>query len=97
MLNVNKTALEQVDDLMKFATDDPKKFNSIVTDKNLLDKAFIETLITRGELVRSEYNQQINTPDGQFVGANINDAIAFFRNPDNNGLKNKLENKLKLF
>ena len=82
---------------MKFATDDPKKFNSIVTDKNLLDKAFIETLITRGELVRSEYNQQINTPDGQFVGANINDAIAFFKNPDNNGLKNKLENKLKLF
>ena len=94
---LNKTTLEQVDDLMKFATDDPKKFNSIVTDKNLLDKAFIETLITRGELVRSEYNQQINTPDGQFVGANINDAIAFFKNPDNNGLKNKLENKLKLF
>ncbi|MGZ7897726.1 hypothetical protein, partial [Haemophilus sp. SZY H54] len=94
---LNKTALEQVDDLMKFATEDPKKFNSIVTDKNLLDKAFIEILITRGELVRSEYNQQINTPDGLFVGANINDAIAFFKNPDNNGLKNKLENKLKLF
>jgi hypothetical protein len=91
-----KTSLEQIDDLMKFASDEPKKFNAIVTDRNLLDKAFIETLITRGELVRSEYNQQINTPDGQFIGANINDAIAYFKNPDNAGLKTKLENKLKL-
>lgn len=91
-----KTNLEQVNDLMMFATNEPKKFNSIVTDKNLLDKAFIETLITRGELVRSDYNQQINTPDGQFIGANMNDAIAYFKNPDNAGLKTKLENKLKL-
>ena len=91
-----KSNLEQVNDLMMFATNDPKKFNSIVTDKNLLDKAFIETLITRGELVRSDYNQQINTPDGQFIGANMNDAIAYFKNPDNAGLKTKLENKLKL-
>lgn len=91
-----KSNLEQVNDLMMFATNDPKKFNSIVTDKNLLDKAFIETLITRGELVRSDYNQQINTPDGQFIGANMNDAIAYFKNPDNAGLKIKLENKLKL-
>ena len=91
-----KSNLEQVNDLMMFATNDSKKFNSIVTDKNLLDKAFIETLITRGELVRSDYNQQINTPDGQFIGANMNDAIAYFKNPDNAGLKTKLENKLKL-
>lgn len=93
---IAKSSLEQVNDLMMFATNDPKKFNSIVTDKNLLDKAFIETLITRGELVRSDYNQQINTPDGQFIGANMNDAIAYFKNPDNAGLKTKLENKLKL-
>lgn len=94
---LSKTALTQSKELMDFATTNPRKFNEFVNDKNLLDKAFIETLITRGELVRSEYNQQINTPDGQFVGANINDAIAFFKNPDNNGLKTKLENKLKLF
>ena len=94
---LSKTALIQSKELMDFAQTNPRKFNEFVNDKNLLDKAFIETLITRGELVRSEYNQQINTPDGQFVGANINDAIAFFKNPDNNGLKNKLENKLKLF
>lgn len=91
-----KSNLEQIDELTSFVQDNPKKFNSIVTDKNIMEKAFIEMLILRGELVRSDYNQQINTPDGQFIGANMNDAIAFFANPNNAGLKTKLESKLKL-
>ena len=74
----------------------PRKFNEFVNDKNLHDKAFSETLITRGELVRSDFNQQISTPDGEFIGANINEAISYFKNPNNAGLKTKLENKLKL-
>lgn len=93
---LSKTALVQSKELMDFATANPRKFNEFVNDKNLLDKAFIETLITRGELVRSDFNQQISTPDGEFIGANINEAIIYFKNPNNAGLKTKLENKLKL-
>lgn len=93
---LSKTALVQSKELMDFATTNPRKFNEFVNDRNLLDKAFIETLITRGELVRSDFNQQISTPDGEFIGANINEAISYFKNPNNAGLKTKLENKLKL-
>lgn len=93
---LSKTGLIQSKELMDFATANPRKFNEFVNDKNLLDKAFIETLITRGELVRSDFNQQISTPDGEFIGANINEAISYFKNPNNAGLKTKLENKLKL-
>lgn len=93
---LSKTALIQSKELMDFATINPRKFNEFINDKNLLDKAFIETLITRGELVRSDFNQQISTPDGEFIGANINEAISYFKNPNNAGLKTKLENKLKL-
>lgn len=94
--SLSKTSLVQSKELMDFATTNPRKFNEFVNDKNLLDKAFIETLITRGELVRSDFNQQISTPDGEFIGANINEAISYFKNPNNAGLKTKLENKLKL-
>lgn len=93
---LSKTALVQSKELMDFANINPRKFNEFVNDKNLLDKAFIETLITKGELVRSDFNQQISTPDGEFIGANINEAIIYFKNPNNVGLKTKLENKLKL-
>lgn len=93
---LSRTALIQSKELMDFATTNPRKFNEFVNDKNLLDKAFIETLIARGELVRSDFNQQISTPDGEFIGANINEAISYFKNPNNAGLKTKLENKLKL-
>ena len=60
-------------------------------------KSFIETLISRGELVRSEFNQQISTADGSFVGSNMNEAIAWFENPKNSDIRTAYENKLKLF
>ena len=55
----------------------------------------IENLILRGELVRTDYNQQITKADGTFIGANINDAIAWFENPANKGERTIFENKLK--
>lgn len=82
--------------IMDFATENPSKFNKIYKDKNLESKAFIETLISRGELVRAEFNQQISTPDGTFIGANLNEAVAFFENPDNAAMKMRLESKLKV-
>ena len=83
-------------ELMDFVNEDPAKFNKFVNDKNIQVKCFIEMCIARGELVRSELNQQISTPDGQFIGENVNAAVAYFNNPNNAGLKTQLENKMKL-
>ena len=58
-------------------------------------KAFIETCIIRGELVRSDFNQQISTPDGTFIGANMNEAIAWFENDANKAIRSALESKIK--
>lgn len=82
--------------VMDFINTNPDKFNKLVTDKNIKLKAFIETLITRGELVRSEFNQQISTPDGTFIGANMNEAIAWFENEKNKDVRTAFENKLNL-
>ena len=80
--------------IMDFLNTNPDKFNKLVTDKNIKNKAFIETLIARGELVRSDFNQQISMPDGTFVGANMNEAIAWFENEANKATRTALENKL---
>ena len=82
--------------VMDFVNTNPDKFNKLVTDKHIQIKAFIETLITRGELVRSEFNQQISMPDGTFVGSNMNEAIAWFENENNKAVRTALESKLKL-
>lgn len=82
--------------VMNFVNEHADKFNKFVNDTHIIDKAFIETLIIRGELIRSEFNQQISTADGQFIGSNMNEAIAWFENPDNKAIKNSFEQKLKL-
>lgn len=92
-----KTDNEKMAYLMDFVNTQPEKFNKIVTDKHIVTKAFIETLIVRGELVRSEFNQQISTAEGTLIGSNMNAAVAYFNNPDNKDLKELFENKLKMF
>lgn len=82
--------------VMDFVNTNPDKFNKLILDKNIQMKAFIETLIVRGELIRSDFNQQISLPDGTFVGANMNEAVAWFENDANKDVKSALENKLKL-
>lgn len=83
--------------LMDYVNNHPDKFNKLFADKHITTRAFIETLIVRGELVRSEFNQQISTADGTLIGSNMNTAIAFFNNPDNKDIKELYENKLKMF
>jgi hypothetical protein len=83
--------------LDKFSTDSPDKFNKMFADKNLNVKAFVENLIARGELIRLEYNQNITTSTGEFIGANMNEAVAYFNNPANADVRKAYENKLKLF
>lgn len=91
-----KDSTEKTAMLIAFVNEHPDKFNKFFSDKNVLTKAFIEKLIVRGELIRAEFNQQISTADGTFVGSNMNEAVAFFNNPDNKELKDVFENKLKL-
>ena len=82
---------------MDYVNSYPDKFNKLFADKNIVTRAFIETLIVRGELVRSDFNQQISTADGTLIGSNMNGAVAFFNNPDNKDMKDLYENKLKMF
>lgn len=87
--------IERQNKLDKFSTDEPVKFNKLCGDKNIRLMATIEKLIAKGELVRAEYNQNISTVDGEFIGANIKEAIAWFNNPDNSSVVNAFYNRLK--
>lgn len=94
---VAKAKDEKESILINYVNENPDKFNKLVSDKNVIMKAFVETLIMRGELVRSEYNQQISTADGTFIGSNMNEAVTYFNNPNNASVKSAFENKIKLF
>lgn len=87
--------LEREIKLDKFSSDEPVKFNRIFNNKDAKLIATIETLIARGELIRSQYNQNITTPDGDFIGANIGEAVAYFKNPENISIVNAYYSKLK--
>lgn len=95
---VNSLLSERIDresQLDKFSTSEPVKFNSIVKDRDLRIKSFIELLIARGEFVRSQFNQNITTQDGEFIGANMKEAIAWAKNPENENVLAAFKNKLK--
>ena len=81
--------------LDKFSIEEPVKFNKIFNNKDVKLIASIEMLIARGELLRSQYNQNITSPDGDFIGANMNEAVAWFKNTENSSVVNALMNKLK--
>lgn len=95
---VNSLLSERMDkenQLDKFSAIEPVKFNSIVKDKDLRIKSLIELLIARGEFVRSQFNQNITTQDGEFIGANMKEAIAWAKNPENENVLAAFKNKLK--
>lgn len=95
---VNSLKSERLDkeiQLDKFSVAEPVKFNKIVGDKDLRIKSLIELLISRGEFVRSQFNQNITTADGEFIGANMKEAVAWARNPDNENVVAAFRNKLK--
>lgn len=95
---VNSLLSERMDkenQLDRFSTSEPIKFNSIVKDRDLRIKSLIELLIARGEFVRSQFNQNITTQDGEFIGANMKEAIAWAKNPENENVLAAFKNKLK--
>jgi hypothetical protein len=81
--------------LDKFSSEEPVKFNKIFNNKEIKLVANIEMLIARGELTRSQYNQNVSTPDGDFIGANMVEVVGWFKNPENSSMVNALMNKLK--
>lgn len=92
-----RSEAEKTTVMMDFVNNNPEKFNKFASDRNIVLKGFIETLILRGELIRSEHNQQISTPDGGFIGENMNAAIAYFNNPNNIGQLEMYKKKFNLF
>ena len=94
---INKSIVVKTDEIMSYINTNPKQFNKFVSDANIGTKCLIERLILIGELVREPYNQRINTATGEFIGANINEAVAYFINPDNTQLINSYKAKLKMF
>lgn len=95
MPSLTKDRIEKEMELDKFSSDEPIKFNAICTDKDIELKATIEKLISKGELIRSLYNQNISSPTGEFIGSNIKEAVAYFKDPNNTSIVNAYYNKLK--
>ena len=93
-LLLDRTIQEKI--LDEFAIKEPEKFNKLFNNSQVELQAFIEEAIARGELVRSEVNQTVLTPEGGFIGANMKEALAYFSNPENADYKKALETKLKL-
>lgn len=92
-----KDVVDREVELRRFATDYPDKFNKIYSNKDVRIISDIELLIARGELIKSDYNQNITTPDGVLIGANMNEALAWFKNTENISAVNAYKNKLKNF
>ena len=93
MLEDRITKENQLD---RFSIEDPIKFNHICRDNDIELKALIETLIARGEFIRAQHNQNILTPEGDFIGANMKEAVAWFKDSANSAMVAGYKNKLKL-
>lgn len=81
--------------LDKFSVEDPVKFNKLYANKDIKLIGTIEKLIARGELIRIPHSQNVTTSEGQFLGANINEVLNWFKDPENTSIVNAYYNKLK--
>lgn len=95
--SIIKTDMEKEEELQQFAANAPEKFNKIYENKDIRTIATIEMLIAKGELIKSEYNQNITSPDGTLIGANMTEALAWFKSPENTSAVNAYKAKLKNF
>ena len=91
---IKKDITTQQNELDHYSQNEPDKFNKLCNDKDVELKATIELLIAHGELIRSVYNQNITKSDGTLIGANIKEAVAWFKDPANTGAVTAYVNKL---
>lgn len=96
MPSLAENKLIKESNLDRFSTEEPELFNKIFNDGDKLIKATIEKLIARGELIRLQHNQNITSATGEFIGANMNEAVIWFKNPDNTSAVNAYKAKLKM-
>lgn len=96
MPSLAENKLVKESNLDRFSTEEPALFNKIFNDGDKLIKATIEKLIARGEFIRLAHNQNITSATGEFIGSNINEAVIWFKNPDNTSAVNAYKEKLKL-
>jgi hypothetical protein len=82
--------------ITKFMQDEPDTFNKLFNDPYREIKSLIERGIAGGHLKRSEINQRITTSAGDAIGSNMNEAVAYYRDPINIGKKKALETQLSL-
>lgn len=79
-----------------YSMQEPEKFNKLFNNRNIGLQALIEEAVAKGELLRSDINQNIITPEGNFIGGNMKEAISYLLNPQNEDFKKLLETKIKL-
>lgn len=90
------------DDLVKqenldyFSQKEPAKFNELYTDRSISVKSLIERLVAYGILIRHPHSQNIVSANGDFIGANMKEATAWFKNAENEATVAAYENQLKL-
>lgn len=83
------------DELDRFSTEEPEKFNAIFEDKDLATKSMIEMLIARGELIRLPHSQNITTVENELIGQNIKEAIVWFNDLNNRARVEAFRGKLR--
>lgn len=69
--------------LDKYSQDEPVKFNKFCKDPDVKLKSTIELLVARGIIIKSPYNQNMTTDDGTLIGANMQEVVAWFKDPLN--------------
>lgn len=93
--SLKESELIKQNNLDRFSIEEPIKFNKIYNDKDIAIKAVIEQLIANGIFIKHPHSQNIVTPEGDFIGANMQEAVAYFKNPENTNAVDAYKNKLK--
>ena len=83
--------------IMDLVTNDPARFLSLITDKNVSTKAKIERFLAFGVLKKLSGTTVIveSADPSVVIGNNIDEAIAFFNNTKNNAKIDELTGKYK--
>ena len=91
----NKTSSEHAQTLETYKNSNPNEFIKIAQDKNLQGIAYIEKLIAYQILVRDAESSLISNPvDGEVLGKNAKEALAFLNDAKNAKLANEVKGRL---
>lgn len=89
-----KSDIDKDAELANFSEREPVKFNKMFNNPETKLIGTIEHLIARGILMRSSYNQQITDTEGNVIGANMIETIAWFKSPENRSIVDSYTNTL---